>query len=133
MTHYFRITAYHPEKDICAIFDSNGKFEKLWQFSSYLIHKGFQIIEVGNDETFDEGDFIKIEPCGKLILRACDKGKPKNQILTANGIQHKTISIKNHSYIPDTASIVYAEFFKADEIFVPNLTYIIVLSNPNSK
>ena len=36
MNNYFRITAYHPKKNICAVFDSNGKFEKLWQFSSFL-------------------------------------------------------------------------------------------------
>ena len=36
MANYFRITAYHPAKNVCAIFDSNGRFEKLWQFSSYL-------------------------------------------------------------------------------------------------
>ena len=47
MANYFRITAYHPAKNICAIFDSNGRFEKLWQFSSYLVRKGFKIVEVG--------------------------------------------------------------------------------------
>ena len=49
MNNYFRITAYHPQKDICAVFDSNGRFEKLWQFSSFLVQKGFKIIEVGSD------------------------------------------------------------------------------------
>lgn len=29
MANYFRITAYHPAKNICAVFDSNGRFEKL--------------------------------------------------------------------------------------------------------
>lgn len=47
MTNYFRITAYHPARNICAVFDSNGRFEKLWQFSSYLVQKGFKIVEVG--------------------------------------------------------------------------------------
>ena len=27
MANYFRITAYHPAKNICAVFDSNGRFE----------------------------------------------------------------------------------------------------------
>ena len=31
MANYFRITAYHPAENICAVFDSNGRFEKLWQ------------------------------------------------------------------------------------------------------
>ena len=34
---YYRITGYDPENDIGFIADSNGKFEKLWQFSSYLL------------------------------------------------------------------------------------------------
>ena len=42
MADYFRITAYHPQKDICAIFDSNGKFDAIWQFSSLLVQKRFQ-------------------------------------------------------------------------------------------
>ena len=46
MANYFRITAYHIEQDISAILDSNGRFEKLWQFSSFLVNKGFKIIEV---------------------------------------------------------------------------------------
>ena len=25
MANYFRITAYHPAKNVCAIFDSNGR------------------------------------------------------------------------------------------------------------
>ena len=51
MANYFRITAYHPAKNICAVFDSNGRFEKLWQFSAYLVQKGFKIVEVGNSRT----------------------------------------------------------------------------------
>lgn len=47
MANYFRITAYHPAKNICAVFDSSGRFEKLWQFSAYLVQKGFKIVEVG--------------------------------------------------------------------------------------
>ena len=29
--NYYRITAYHPEKDISIIMDSLGLFEKKWQ------------------------------------------------------------------------------------------------------
>ena len=50
MANYFRITAYYPEKDFSVILDSNGKFEKLWQFSAYLVQRGFKIIEVGTIE-----------------------------------------------------------------------------------
>ena len=48
MNNYFRITAYHPEKDISIIMDSFGLFEKKWQFSADLIKKGFKILEVSD-------------------------------------------------------------------------------------
>lgn len=77
MTNYFRITAYHPQKDICAIFDSNGRFEKLWQFSAYLVQKGFKIIAVGGDNKFNDGDFDRAPAeKDKIILRACAKSQP---------------------------------------------------------
>ena len=76
MANYFRITAYHPAKNICAIFDSNGRFEKLWQFSSYLVQKGFKIVEVGTDDKFLDGNIQKSPAGNYLILRACAKGKP---------------------------------------------------------
>ena len=76
MANYFRITAYHPAKNICAIFDSNGRFEKLWQFSSYLVQKGFKIVEVGADDKFLDGNIPKA-PAGKQVLvRACGIGEP---------------------------------------------------------
>ena len=68
--------------------DSNGKFEKLWQFSSFLMQKGFKIIEVGNEETFTNGNIPKISPDIKhILLRACGTGQPKkeNGALNVNG------------------------------------------------
>ena len=81
MSNYFRITAYHPARNVCAIFDSNGRFEKLWQFSSYLVQKGFKIVEVGNAEIgnaekFSDGDFLKAPECRQMLVRACAKGQP---------------------------------------------------------
>ena len=77
MSNYFRITAYHPVESLSAIFDSNGYFEKLWQFSAYLIQKGFKIIEVGNEEKFDFGNLPKASPePDKIILRCCDSNMP---------------------------------------------------------
>lgn len=52
MNNYFRITAYNPENNIGFIADSYGKFEKIWQFSSYLIQHGCKIIEVNNSDNF---------------------------------------------------------------------------------
>lgn len=77
MANYFRITAYHPQKDVCAVLDSNGMFDAIWQFSSLLVQKGFKIIDVGNERKFLDGDFPKAEYFrDKILLRACAKGKP---------------------------------------------------------
>ena len=78
MANYFRITAYHPTEDISVIMDSNGKFEKLWQFSAFMVSKGFKIIEVGNEDKFDFWDMDRAEQdSNKVILRACGKGEPQ--------------------------------------------------------
>ena len=94
MSNYFRITAYHPAENLSAIFDSNGCFEKLWQFSAYLIQKGFKIIEVGNEEKFDEGDMPKAErDIVHIILRACKSGQPdiKDNRITVEGKSYTTL------------------------------------------
>ena len=46
MSNYFRITVFLPNKHIAAVFESHGRFEKLWQFSVFLVTKGFKIIDV---------------------------------------------------------------------------------------
>ena len=93
----FRITGYHLEHDVCFIADSNGRFEKKWQFGAHLISKGIKIIEVGDDEKFGEGDLPKAsaDP-DHIILRACRKGHP---ILRDNGIE-----VNGKFYIPNTRS-----------------------------
>ena len=95
MANYFRITAYHPAKNVCAVFDSNGRFEKLWQFSSYLIQKGFKIIEVGADDKFDYGDLDRAPADkDKIILRACAKGQPV--------IKGNSVEVNGKHYTPDS-------------------------------
>ena len=92
MANYFRITAYHPAKNVCAVFDSNGRFEKLWQFSSYLIQKGFKIIEVCAEDKFYYGDFDRAPAeQDKIILRACAKGLPV--------INDSTVQVNGKCYI----------------------------------
>lgn len=74
---YFRITAYSPKHDICMIADSNGKFEKKWQFSAFLVTKGFDIIEVNDETNFEDGNFPKVAKDSEhIVVRACGKGKP---------------------------------------------------------
>lgn len=77
MNNYYRITAYHPDKDFSIIMDSYGLFEKKWQFSADLITKGFKILEVSDDSQFTEGNIPLLEtPSDKYILRAYANGKP---------------------------------------------------------
>lgn len=84
MNNYFRITAYHPTENLSVIIDSNGMFEKLWQFSAYMVSKGFKIIEVGGEDKFDEGDIPKAERnTTHVFLRACKSGEPE---ITGNRI-----------------------------------------------
>lgn len=93
MANYFRITAYNFAEDISVIMDSNGVFEKIWQFSSLLVQKGFKILEVGNEEKFLDGNFDRApEDKQKIILRACSKGQP---IYNGN-----TVQVSGKYYIP---------------------------------
>ena len=94
MANYFRITAYHPTENLSVIMDSNGLFQKLWQFSSFMVSKGFKIIEVGGEDKFDDGDMPKAEYDNvHVILRACKSGAP---IKTGNSItvENKTYYVK---------------------------------------
>ena len=93
MAAYFRITAYHPGENISLIIDSNGKFEKLWQFSSHLVKKGFKIIAVGNDESFTDGNIPKaFLDAHNMILRACKRGEPivSNGAIAIHGRYYST-------------------------------------------
>ena len=95
MATYFRITAYHPEKDMSIIMDSNGIYEKLWQFSAYLVSKGFKVLEVGSEGSFTDGNIERAEyDAEKMILRACQKGKPtyRDGTVIVEGKYYKPIS-----------------------------------------
>lgn len=77
MANYFRITAYYPEKDFSVILDSNGKFEKLWMFSSYLVQKGFKIVQVETVDTPIDSTFPLVsQTSSKILLRSIGKGRP---------------------------------------------------------
>lgn len=87
--------------------DSNGLFEKLWQFSADLVQKGFKIIEVGNSDKFLEGEIDLSEPePEKYILRANAKGKPQYTTITLDGISYKAVTVENHTYVPDRTQTV---------------------------
>lgn len=105
MNNYFRITAYNPENNIGFIADSYGKFEKLWQFSSYLIQHGCKIIEVNNSDNFLDYKNLPLltEPSDKIIIRAMEEGRTNYIPHVVNGINCKIVVIGDKAYIPDIA------------------------------
>ena len=75
--NYYRITGYCPENDFSFILDSNGMFEKLWEFSAYLIAKGLDVIEVTRLENIIDININQVEEDKQhMILRANADGKP---------------------------------------------------------
>ncbi len=88
MDNYFRITGYFPKNNVCFILDSNGKFQALWEFSSYLVSEGVEIVAVGRDERMSYGNFPRAEYDSEhLFLRACAQGRPEmsGKIITVHG------------------------------------------------
>ena len=74
--NYFRITAYNKEEDFSCILDSNGMFEKLWQFSSYLVNKGLNIIDASKLENITDTNIQNANvDTEHIILRATPDGK----------------------------------------------------------
>ena len=91
---YFRITGYYPKENVCFIADSNGLYEKLWQFSAGLVAKGVKIIAVNADGKFLDGNIPRVgTDTEHIIVRACAKGQPKNE----NGV----ITVNGKSYTPN--------------------------------
>ena len=90
--NYFRITAYNKEEDFSCILDSNGMFEKLWQFSSYLVNKGLNIIDATRLENITDTniDFAP-EDTENIILRATQDGKVEQL--------NNTIKVKDKFYV----------------------------------
>lgn len=99
MTNYFRITAYYPQEDITAILDTNGKYPMLWQFSAFLVSKGFKIIEVASSDKIVEGTFPLLEKQSeKILLRGIVKGKPEIQEMTYQERPCKAIAVYDKVY-----------------------------------
>ena len=101
MTNYFRITGYSPENDFCFIIDCFGVYEKIWQFSSYLVQKGLKVLEVSNDEKFIDINITKAkEDPNHFILRATAEGKPEYIKQIINGIEHQAVKVADKMYLP---------------------------------
>lgn len=105
--NYFRITAYYPEDNFSFILDSNGKFEKLWQFSAYLVSKGIKVIEASKQEQILDIN-IELAPQDNehIILRANADDKPEYLTQTINGVTYKAIKVADKIYIPDRTQIL---------------------------
>lgn len=94
MSKYFRITAYNEKKNYTFIADSYGHFEKLWQFSAYLITKGMRIIAVNTEGKFEFGNIPKVDPDPKhIIIRACTTGKAnfKSNTIKVSGKEYTAL------------------------------------------
>lgn len=102
MANYYRITAYHIEKDISIIMDSYGLFERKWQFSADLIKKGFDILEVSDDSQFLDGNIERLteDYPDKFVLRAYAEGKPEYLTQTIGGTSYKAVKVGDKIYIP---------------------------------
>ena len=103
MANYYRITAYHPEKDFSIIMDAYGLFEKKWQFSADLIKCGFKIIEVSDDTQFLDGNIDRLtkpEPT-KFVLRANANGEPEYFEKNIGGTTYKAVIVEGKFYIPN--------------------------------
>ena len=105
MNNYFRITAYNPKHNIGFIADSYGKFEKIWQFSSYLIQHGCKIIEVNNSENFLDYKNLPLltKPSDKIIIRAFEEGRTNYLPRVIDGKNCRIVVMGDKQYIPDVA------------------------------
>ena len=100
--NHFRVTAYHPTEDVTVLIDSFGVYQKLWQLSSALVMKGFNILEVSDSSKFVDVNMPTIEPNNQqLYLRACMVGKPDEFLQVIDGRRVKVIQVENRMYIPD--------------------------------
>jgi len=100
MTNYFRITGYWPENDCCFIMDSNGMFEKLWQFSSYLISKGLKVLKVSKLENVLDINIDKVQyDTEHIFLRANADGKPEFVNYSIDGISYPAVKVADKLYI----------------------------------
>ena len=107
MANYYRITAYHPIEDYCFIVDAHGRFEKLWQFSSYLVNKGVKVLEVTNGDTFLDGNMKRAKEHPEyLYIQSAQRGQPTTTTVTVDGKTYRAIEVGGRRYVPDREKVV---------------------------
>lgn len=107
MTNYFRITAYYEKEDLSAIIDSNGMFEKLWQFSSYIVQKGLKVLEISNADNFlDVNTQLAEKDTQHVLLRAVHKGKPEYISQMIDRKEYRAVKVDEIIYLPDKTQLI---------------------------
>ena len=107
MANYYRITAYYPTEDFSFIVDSHGRFEKLWQFSSYLVNKGVKVLEVANGDTFLDGNMKRAKEHPEfLYIQSAQRGQPTETTVTVDGKTYRAVEICGRRYMPDRNEVV---------------------------
>ena len=107
MANYFRITAYFPAEDFCFIVDSYGRFEKLWQFSSYLVGKGVKVLEVTNGDAFLDGNMKRAKEHPEyLYIQSAQRGQPSATNITVDGKTYRAVEVCGRRYVPDRNEVV---------------------------
>ena len=102
MSNYFRVTAHYEKENISFIADSNGKFEKLWQFSSYIVKRGCKIVSISSDDKFLDDNLRKVpEKAEQFIIRTCAMGTPTETSEIKNGVIYTALRVGNITYVPD--------------------------------
>lgn len=100
MQNYFRILGYLPNHDISAVIDCFGAFNEIWEFSSFLIQKGFKILEAGGLSKFKDVNIGLEKESSRLMLRACSNGAPQYLDYKLDGKIFNAVSLNSKIYIP---------------------------------
>ena len=107
MANYYRITAYYPTEDFSFIVDSHGRFEKLWQFSSYLVNKGVKVLEVANGDAFLDGNMKRAKEHPEfLYIQSAQRGQPTRTTVTVDGKTYRAVEICGRCYMPDRNEVI---------------------------
>jgi len=71
MSKYFRVKAFYPKENMTVIVDSNGKYDKLWQLSAFMVQKGFKILEVWDDGKVTDTEIPKTNTVDEEHIILC--------------------------------------------------------------
>jgi hypothetical protein len=99
---YFRCAGYHKEKNFAYIADSNGAFDQIWQFSSYLITHGFKVTSVC-ENFIDVNIPLAEHPEDLIILRALADGQPEEIRYEHKGVTYSAVKVGDAIFIPQKA------------------------------